>query len=233
MYESETSVESQALEVSEQARTLKVVDQDSYLEAGEMLRTLKGMKNKVIDFFAPMKKKSHEAWKQICAQENEAVKPLDDADKILRFETSKYLDEQERIRREAQRKAEEAARLFAEKEKQRLMELAIKAEEKGKALKAEALLEKAEAVYQEPVVVPSAVEKTTRFETGSMTRKTELQVTVQDEYLLVKAISEKLVPITVIEFKTNTLKTWVKTAGIKNGQIPGLLVKEVQAISVR
>lgn len=232
VYETET-VESQALEISEQAKTLKVLDEETYIEAGEMLRTLKTMKNKVTDFFAPMKAKSYAAWKEICAKENEAVRPLDEADKLVRVEAGKYLEEQERIRKEAQRKAEEEARIAAEKEKQKLLEQAVRAEEKGKAEKAEALLEKAEMVYQEPIAVPSAVQKTTRLEVGSVTRKSDIQVIVSDQFLLVKAIVEKKIPITVVDFKLNTIKSWVKTSGIINGDIPGLIIKEIQGISVR
>lgn len=231
-YETET-VESQAFEISQQAKTLKVLDEKTYLEAGEMLRTLKGMKNKVTDFFAPMKAKSYAAWKEICAKENEAVRPLDDADKFLRIEAGKYLDEQERIRKEAQRKAEEEARAAAEKEKQRLLDQAVKAEEKGKAEKAEALLEKAEMVYQEPVVVPSVVQKTTRLETGSVTRKSDIQVIVSDQFLFIKAIAEKKVPITVVDLRLSAIKTWVKINDIKDGEIPGLIIKEIQGISIR
>ena len=68
---------------------------------------IKDIKKKVTDYFSPMKSKAYSSWKEICAKECEAIRPLDDADKMLRAEISKYLDEQERIRMEAQRKAEE------------------------------------------------------------------------------------------------------------------------------
>lgn len=232
VYETET-VKSQALEISEQAKTLKVLDEETYIEASEMLRTLKTMKSKVTDFFAPMKAKSYAAWKEICAKENEAVRPLDEADKLVRVEAGKYLEEQERIRKEAQRKAEEEARIAAEKEKQKLLEQAIKAEERGKAEKAEALIEKAESVYVEPVIIPSAVEKTSRLENGSVTRKSDIQVIVVDPVLLIKAIAENKVPVSVVEFKLNAIKNWAKLTGVKNGQMFGLTIKETQCISIR
>lgn len=218
----------------EQFAPIKVVDEESYVQAAKMLKALKEHRNKVENFFAETKKRAYDLWKHTCKQEGDLLIKNTAIDTMVRTGVNAYLNEQENIRLKAQRKAEEEAMLVAEKEKQRLLEQAVKAEEKGNVDKAEALVEKAEAVYREPVVVPSTVEKTTRLDTGgSITRQTETQVIIQDEQLIIKAIAAGLVPATVIEFKLNTLRTWVKTAGIKNGQIPGLLIKKVQKISAR
>lgn len=227
------SVETQAIEVSKQALALKVYDRNTYAAAGEMLKNFKIMKVSINDFFSGIKKDAYDSWKGICAKENEAIKPIDAADKYLRSEINGYLEEQERIRLAVQRKAEEEARAAAEKEKAKLLEQAVKAEESGKIGKAEALIEKAEAVYQAPVIVPATVQKTVRLENGSVTRKTDIEVIVTDPATFVKSIAAGHVPLTVLDFRLGTIKQWVKTSGIKPGTIPGLLIRETQSVSVR
>lgn len=225
-------VKSEALEMSEKAKTLKVLNGDDYIAAGNMLRNIKVMRGKVTRFFEDMKGKSYAAWKAVCANENQYLLPLDASDKFLRSEVDRYLNEQEELRQEFQRKAEEVAMLAAEKEKEKLLKQAVKAEEKGNIEKAEALLGKAEEVYQAPVIVPSAVEKTTRLENGKLTRKADIQITITDALLFVKSVSEKRVPADCVEFKLNAIKLWAKKNNIKGAEIPGLLVKEIQVVTL-
>jgi len=227
----EEVIEQQALTLYEKATLLKVVDQTSYAAAGELAKTLKDMKTQIVTFFAPMKKSTHEAWKSVCGRENEALNPVNEADALIRKSMGGYLDEQDRIRREEQRKAEEAARETARKEQERLLAQAAKAEVKGQAEKSEELLERAENVYVQPVLVPAAVEKTVSLDNGSVTRKTDLQITVVDLKALCVEIAAGRVPVTVIEAKPGALKSWAKINQVAS--CPGLIIKEVSSVSVR
>lgn len=227
----ENELESRALTIYEEVMTLKVVDQPTYTRAGELAKALKDMKNQITTFFAPMKQSTHAAWKAVCGREYEALAPVSEADILIRKNMTAFLDEQERIRKEEQRKAEEAAAEAARKEQERLLAQAVKADDKGKTDKAEEILERAEAVYAEPVFVPPTVDKTVALDNGSVTRKTDLQITVVDLKLLCAEIAAGRVPATVIEAKPGALKQWAKINQVK--LCPGLVIKEISSVSVR
>lgn len=229
----EEKLQSQALSLKEHASLIVVTDEASYLRAGRFAKDIKDHKNRIIEYFRDTKKTAELLHKKIVKQETDALQPLKDADKIIRTAISAYLTEQERIRKEAQEKAEREAAEAARKEQERLLQRASNAETKGDTEKAEALLEKAENVYVRPVVVPSVVQKTTKLDTGSITQKKEIEVTITDPVSFIRAITERKAPATCVEFRLSVIKTWVKSMGIKNGEIPGLLIKEISGVSIR
>lgn len=229
----EKELQTQALSLKEQAQLISITDETSYLQAGQFAKNIKDHKAKIVAYFKPLKEAAHKAHKSITQREAEELEPLNIADAMVRGVINAYLNEQERLRKEAQAKAEAEATEKARKEQEKLLQRAANAEVKGDTEKAEALFEKAENVYIEPVIVPSEIQKTTKLDSGSITRKTEIKVTVTDPFLFIKAIAEKKAPITVVEFKPATLKSWVKSAGIKNGDISGLRIEEISGISIR
>jgi len=126
--------------------------------------------------------------------------------------------------------AAEAAR----KEQEKLLARAAAAEAKGKAGKAEELLEQAEEVYVAPVVIASTVEKNTKFENGGgITAKKDIRVTVTDIRLALQSIVQGKLPLGGVEFKMQSLKTYCKISGIKGNAIPGIFVEEVSGIMIR
>ena len=229
----EKELQGQALSLKERANLISVVDEVTYLMAGQFAQDIKNHKNKIIAYFKPLKDAAYKTHKSITQREAEELEPLNVADEKVRESITLYLDEQERIRKEKQAEEEIKKIKDAEKKQDKLLERAATAEAKGDLEKAEILLDKAEDVYPEPAIVPSVVQKTTKLNFGSITRKTDTQVTVTDQLLLIKAIAEKKAPVTIVEFKLGTIKTWVKTAGIKKGEIPGLLIEETSGISIR
>lgn len=227
----EEKLESDALTLYEQATTLTISTQEDYAVAGSLAKTLKEMKKNIEDYFAPLKKSTHEAWKAVCAKENEALSPVKEADTIVRRTMGVYLDEQERIRREAEAKARAEAEERARKERERLLAQAVKAEEKGQAEKAEEKFEQAELVYAAPVVVESAIDKTVKVGDAAVTRKTDLQITVTDLKALCAEVAAGRVPVTVIDVKAGPLKQWAKLNQVTT--CPGLHIKEVATVAVR
>lgn len=223
-------LQAEATDLCTQARAIVVKDQASYVQAGEFLKVLKQMKTKITGYFAPMKQKARAAWQEILDKEKSELEPIDKADAFVRAQANIYLAEQERIRREEQRKAEEEARRVAEIERQRILRQAEKAKTEEKM---EELIDKADAVYVEPVVVAPIVEQTTRLNEGSMSKRKDIEVVIVDEKALIRAVASGDVPITIIQFKPLVLKTWCKTAGKKGGDVPGCVIKETVGISVR
>jgi len=230
----ENQLKGQAVSLRESAQSIAVTDEKSYLFAGQFAKDIKDCKSKILDYFKPLKEAAHKAHKTITQREAEEIKPLDEADTIVRKGISDYLNEQERIRKETQRKAEAEAAEAARIEQEKILKQAVKAEEKGNTEKAESLIEKAENIYFQPVIIPSIIQKTTKLETGGgITRKTEIEVEIYNEINFLKAITVGKVPLAAIEFKLGVIKSWVKTMKIKHGEIPGLLIKETSGVSIR
>ncbi|OGV45825.1 MAG: hypothetical protein A2017_18160 [Lentisphaerae bacterium GWF2_44_16] len=112
--------------------------------AAEFLTSIKGAAKKVKDFFADSKKKAHEAWKAVCGNEAKMLSPLEQAEEIVKKKISAYIETQNRLRFESERKAaEEAARLQKQADK------AMKKgdTEMGESLQLEAAMTVAQVAY--------------------------------------------------------------------------------------
>lgn len=212
------------------AMRVSVTDQKSLGEAGEMLKALKDFQKQTTEWFAPIKKKAHDAWKEITAKEKDALAPLEQAEAHVRGQMNRYAQEQERIRQEEERKARLAAEEAARKEREKLEAQALKALESGKEEKAEALMEKAEDVYVAPVTVVSTVApiKTGNAHT-TLVQKTVVEVT--DLKSFVAALVSNGSALTMLEVKPAKLDAWVKSNAVE--RFPGLRIERTQCVAVR
>lgn len=225
----EAELEQKSLTLYEQASALVITDQISYAAAGEVGKALKSLQKEIEDYFAPMKKAAHDAHKAITKKESDELAPVKEAMDIVRSTMNVWIQEQDRIRKEAERKARIEAEEAARKERERLEAQALKELEKGKEEKAESLMEKAELVYAEPVAVAPVVDKTVRTESGNITQAKELQITVADIKAFMAELLKRNMAPTMIEIKAGPLKAWVKANGFES--FPGLIIK--QTVSVR
>ena len=223
-------IEDRSLTLLESAHGIAVKDQASYENAAVFLKGIKDAKSKFVEFFAPMKKATHTAWKEVVAKENDALDPLKEADKIVRGSMGTYLDEQDRIKKEAQKALELQAEKDAEVERKKLDKRIDNAKKDSTK---ERLEEQKEEVFVEPVFAQHAVEKTTKLEAGSVTRKKDIEVTIVDPFAFLKGIVSRDIPLTCIEIKPNKVKTWVKAAGKQEDAIPGCRIKETSGVMVR
>lgn len=73
----QTEMNAKAVTLSETMKQLTVTDEESYRYAGEVQRGGKALKQQVVEFFEPHKKRAHEAWKALCADCNALTEPLD------------------------------------------------------------------------------------------------------------------------------------------------------------
>lgn len=225
----EAELEQKTLSLYEQATNLTINDQQTYAAAGEVGKALKSLEKEITDYFAPMKKAAHDAHKAITKKESDELAPVKEAMDVVRKTMNTYIQEQERIRQEAERKARIEAEEAARKERERLEAQALKAMEKGKDEKAEALIDQAEAVYAEPVTVAPVIDKTVRTESGNITQSKELQITVTDVKAFIAELVKRNVAPTMIEVKAGPLKAWCKANAIES--FPGLHIN--QTVSVR
>lgn len=109
---------------------------------------MKAVLKEANEAFDPIIKKAHAAHKEAVAQKKKACAPLLEAENVVKRLMGDYAAEQERARREAEALARRKA--LAEAERERL-EQAAALEEAGRQ-------EEAEALIEEPVQAPAAVE---------------------------------------------------------------------------
>jgi hypothetical protein len=196
------SVETTALTTAQQAKAITVTDAEGYNSASEMVRGIVAIRRQVEQTFAPMKKKAHEAWKEVVAQEKKLLEPLEDAETYLKRQIGGYVareeaarrEQENRLRLEAQKLAEEAARREAE---EAALASAIAAEQQGDTATAEAVLAapiKTAPVFVAPIIVPRTVQK----QEGLSARKT----------YKFRVVNESLVP-----------REYLKVDEVKIGQV--------------
>ncbi len=151
-------IEERAVAIPEKARSITVRDDESLNAASSFLASVKALRKEIAETFDPMIKKAHEAHREALSQKKRFETPLLDGEKIVKRTIADYMEEQERIRRDAEAQRRRAiAEIECKKreEEERALEEALKAEEEGRSKEAAEILDKAEAVIEkkpEPVV---------------------------------------------------------------------------------
>ena len=145
---------SKALTVPEAARAVLITNNTTYQQACSILLIVKDLRKEIENVFKPMKKKLDAAKKEILEQERKADLPLQEAEAFLKPQISKYIAEQEIIKRKEEERLREEARKRDEEE--RLKE-ALALEREGLKEEAKELI--AEPVYVAPIVLPEFTPK--------------------------------------------------------------------------
>ena len=130
------------------ASSLVIASPADFTAAGEFLKAVKAAQNRVTAHFAGMKAAAHAAWKAVTTQEADTLKPLAEAEAVVKRRMLDYHAEQERIRIAEERRLQAEADERARREREAL-------ERKAAAMKTEAKREEyAEraAAVQAPVV---------------------------------------------------------------------------------
>ena len=117
-------LETRALTLADQARRLKIADQQSYALAAERLLGVADLRREIVAHHAPLKKAAHEAWQQVVAAEKRLLDPIADAERIYKAGIAAYEAEQRRLEAAARAKAEAEARHLAEEQRERELEQA-------------------------------------------------------------------------------------------------------------
>lgn len=158
----------QALTWPEKARAVQITSSEGLEQAAEMLRGIKDLRGEVNATFDPIVSKAFAAHREATAAKKRAEGPLAEAEQILRGQITGYQLEQERLRKEAERRARAEAEERSRQERERLAAEQRRAEEEARkaaedqkladALAAEsegAPPEEVEAILEAPVeVVP-------------------------------------------------------------------------------
>ena len=216
------SLKTEATGMMQWANGLTVSTQETANDAMQRLSVIKGMRKKVVDWFAPMKSAAAAAHKAIVAREKEITDVADQAEQVVKVkvmswqqaERAKAESEQRRLQAEADERARiERARLAKEAAKLKTPELR------------EGRLEAAAAVVAPVVTVAAPVASAA----GTSVRKTWRAVLVSKD-LLANAGTATAASLLIFDQKAADAFARATKGSVP---VPGVRFEEVESLSVR
>jgi len=232
--------ESQGLSLVNQAKSLRIIDQETREDAAEFRANVNQKLKQIETYFkvsdpdtpgSGTKTKAYDTWKTICNQETALTKKLEEAKKIVDVEIGRDYQEQKRIREEAERKAQAEAAEQERKIRERLEIQAMKQMEKGNFEKAEETLQQAEQVFV-PVISPEIeAQKTVRTDGATVSMIEDIEVEVVDLGLFLTEIVNRKYPEHLVEVKLNELKKFIKAT--RPEKVPGIKITNTARVSSR
>lgn len=209
-----------SLVLVEKAKSLSVNNTADFESAGIFKKQLEGHLAAWVERFEELRVLTKAAYDKVLSDKRIACTPIEDAIKTVKEALNAYATRCENERRAAQAKADAEARAKAEAERQALLDRAAEAKTTKKQ---DELLERAELVYEKPVIVEREIPKTIHVGDSRITQRSGTEVVLVDMKVLCGEIVAGRVPITVVEVKQKVLNEWVKSAGIK--ACPGLQIR--------
>lgn len=220
----EQELKSESLTIVERSKAIKIVNQETYDHACIVLtEQIIPFRKRLKDYFEGLRKPAYDAYQAVLNKFKEADAPAEQAEKIIKTEIRRFTDEQERIRQELQRKAQEEAE---KKAKQQQLEAAAMAEEFGAAP------EKVQEIASQPVLaVAPPVERTFVRSRGVGTRD-NWKAEVKDMKALCKAIGAGKVPVNYVLPNEPVLNARAR-ADASTLNIPGVVAYNDTVVSGR
>lgn len=142
-----------------QAKILVITDNRTNESATIFLKNVKALQLEIKKELRPAIEQAHELHRTLVAQEKKFLEPLQEAETLVKRKMGDFLFEQEKIRIEEQRKAQQAAEAAERKRRAELEEQAKRHEAAGRMDKAEERRAMAEEVFVQAPIVESKVEK--------------------------------------------------------------------------
>jgi len=214
----------QELTVVQQAAVVKIVDQDSYEAATKLLlERILPFRKRWKSYFEELRKPAWDAYQAVLKKFKEGDEPAEKAEKYVKAEIARWDAEQERIRQELQRKAQEEAE---RQERERLIAEAVFAEEAG-ATDAEV-----EAIASTPIVAVAEPIAPTYERVSAISKRDNWKCRVTDIKALCKAIGAGKVPINYVVPNETVLNARAK-ADKETLNIPGCVAHNEPVIAGR
>lgn len=225
----EVELRNEIAPLADQATELVITNTATFEEAGEYLISLQTLRKKIVAYHKPLKKAAREVKDVAYQRETDDLAPIDSSSTAVRILRGDYKRKEDARIQKEQDRLDKLAKDKADRETAKLLK---KAEAEEDPEKKEELEQKAEDVYVPPNIAAGTIGKTTKHEGGGSTSWIkDIEVEITDEMELLKEIVAGKAPLTLIKF--NNLKFWVKSVGIKNGQIKGIRITETQRESIR
>lgn len=212
--QSEQEIKQEALTVVEQAKIIKITDQKSYDHACSLLLDqVKPFRKRWEEYWESVKQPAYQAYRAVLNKFNEGDAPLEAAERQIKGEIARWDTEQERIRQQLQRQAEEDARKAEEEERLRVATLA---EESG------ATEEQVMEIVNAPVMAIAPPVAPTYQRASGMSTRENYKARVVDMKKLCAAIGKGTVPITYVLPNESVLNARAK-ADKNTLNIPGVV----------
>ncbi len=193
------------------ASALEILDSVTYERAVEYAKAIKAIGKDIELFCEDGIKAAHATWKTLLAARDEKLKPLREAEAILKAKMVRYTEEEERKRRAEEARIREEMRKQAEEFRLR----------EAEQLEKEGRMEEASRVIEEPIVAPTVVLPQSPQPKGVSYRET-YSARVTDIKALCQAVVEGRVPeaaitpnMTVLNQQARSLKTALKWPGVE------------------
>ena len=126
-----------ALGFPERAKRIIIHNATTLTFANDFLQSIKLLMKEIAETFNPIIKKAHEAHKEAVTKKKEHEAPLIEAERTIKLHIGSYLEEQAKIRREAEEKARKEEE--RQKEEDRILAEAKVLEDSGKEEEAQSL----------------------------------------------------------------------------------------------
>jgi len=230
----------QATSLVPSVQALQVVDDDTFIQAGEQVKLIKAYTRRVGEILDPIVEAAHRAHKVAVDQRKALLRPAEEAETILKDRMGTYQAEQERIRREREAAAErERVRLEAEARRQaeaeearlrkeaedRMLEAAAQAEADGDGETAERILAQPLVVdipVPQPVFMPPvATTMPPPAKVSGVSFRETWTAEVTDFRALVKAVAEGRAPLSLVQADESALGQYARsTRGTQ--KVPGV-----------
>lgn len=220
-----------------------IIDAESIEYASELVLIGKEKLKTIDKIFDEPIAKAYELHRSLTGTRNKIKEPIDKAVKALSMKISTFLTAQEMERKREQERLDAARRAAEAEERERLRREAAEAKKAAAeaaktgdqaaaqemAAKAAELEMEAETVVHVPEIVQPAVEKTIRMDTGTVSGKRDIEVTVTDMAAFLRWVAESG-RIELVKVETAKVKALAKT--IKQ-DIPGVKVTEIVVAAFR
>ena len=214
-------VQQKAISAVEKALAIKITDDILYVQAGELLKSLKGLQIQINETFDAPIRAAHAAHKAVLAAKDKHMAPVAEAERIVKPKLAVYAQEQETRRLEEQKRLEAESRKKSEDE---ALAQAIEAENSGNKAAAEALL--SSPIQTPPVVLP----KQTKI--NGVYFRTKWSGTVTDKMALIKAVAAGQAPAGLLSENPTAIRQFAEsTQGA--ACVPGIRFYDEKIVSGR
>jgi hypothetical protein len=217
------TMEQKALALPDRAQHIEISDQVTYDVAVRFLGDVTALETAIVEHHKPIKDAAHKAHREACLAEKRLLDPVQQAKLIVRKSIAIWNDEQERIRREEERQAIEAA---AKEEEKLRQEMAKQAEELG------ASKETVEEILITPIPIPRPVIAATFRPAAGISNRVTYRAEVTDIRALCRAVADGKVSPLLVEANQSALNK-LASAEKQTLNIPGVRVIRDTGITTR
>ncbi len=182
--EAEPDLDTRALTIVEQARSVVIVDQGTYDQIGEILLANKDLQAVTVAHHAKAKADTYQAWQSVLEMERKVLDPLKAAEKVLKLKIGQWDADQKRIKADNERIAREQA----EQERAREVQQEVKEAEAAGAPAAEI-----QAIIEQPRPAPRPIVAPTYTRSKALPVTPTYGCEVQDIKALCRAVADGIV----------------------------------------